>query len=232
MDRRAGDFSHRLPSRAGPRQWATCGGVPPNPDTEMIVKREIRHFNIEARSAETEENPTKIVGRAAVFNTIAHGEMIRKGAFAKSLEEQDDIKAYLGHNPLNILARRANGTLELSESDQGLEVTIYPNLNSQADRDILAKVERGDINQMSFGFTPVKEEMADIDGEQVRVLKEVRLFEVSVVTEPWYETTVAEAREKADADEQPEPVPADHSTEKAKPRHALRLAKLKLLEME
>ena len=174
------------------------------------MKREVRTFDIEARSAEGADSPTKIVGYAAVFNTIAHGEMISPGAFKKTMEEQRDIKAYVGHNINQILARRENGTLKIGEDERGLWVEIEPNLSAQSDRDMLAKVERGDINQMSFGFSPVKEEFAEIDGDKVRVLKEVRLFEVSVVTEPWYETTVAEAREAET--EQPEPVLAGHST--------------------
>lgn len=194
------------------------------------MKREVRTFDIETRASEGEE-PTKIVGLAAVFNTIAHGEMIAPGAFTKTLQEQKDIKAYVGHDTNIILARTGNGTLMLSEGERGLEAEIHPNLKAQSDRDLLAKVERGDINQMSFGFSPIREEMAEIDGQQVRVLKEVRLYEVSVVTEPWYETTTAEAREKTEA-EAPEPVPADHSTPTQKSKCALKKAQLKLLEME
>lgn len=178
------------------------------------MKREIRRFDIETRAGDGDE-PTMIVGRAAVFNTIAHGEMIAPGAFAKTLQEQKDIKAYVGHDANMILARTANSTLELTEGPDGLDVVIHPNLKAQSDRDVMAKVERGDINQMSFGFSPVIEEVTEVGGQQVRVLKEVRLYEVSVVTEPWYETTVAEAREKSEPDERPEPVPADHSTDDA-----------------
>jgi HK97 family phage prohead protease len=177
-----------------------------------IPKPEIRRFNVETRAEGEGEEPTKIVGYAAVFNSIEYGEMIAPGAFSKSLSEQKDIKAYLGHDSNIILARSENGTLKLSEDEHGLAVEIYPNLKAQSDRDILAKVERGDINQMSFGFSPVKDETMQLDGQTIRVLKEVKLHEVSIVTEPWYSATTAEARDRA-SDEQPEPVLADHSTD-------------------
>lgn len=177
-----------------------------------IPKPEIRRFNIETRGDGDNAEPTKIVGYAAVFNSIEYGEMIAPGAFSKSLTEQKDIKAYLGHDSNMILARSENGTLKLSEDEHGLAVEIFPNLKAQSDRDILAKVERGDINQMSFGFSPVKDETVQLDGQTIRVLKEVKLHEVSIVTEPWYSATTAEARDKA-PEEQPEPAPAGHSTD-------------------
>ena len=180
-------------------------------------KIESRPFGIEVRE---DGEKRKIHGLAAPYNQIAHGEMIAPGAFTKTLNEQGDIKAFWSHNSAKPLARTTNGTLALRETDAGLEVELLPNLDTTFGRDALASVERGDVDQMSFGFAPVKETMEKMGDEQIRVLQEVRLYEVSPVAEPWYGGTSADARDKPgdvlneDAT-QPEPVSTDHSTEEA-----------------
>lgn len=155
-----------------------------------------------------------IVGYASVFNEIAHGEVVRPGAFTKTLQEAKDIKAYWSHDAMGsqVLARMSNGTLQLMEDEKGLRVHIRPNLETSWGKDALASVERGDVDQMSFGFSPIVATETVIDGEVVRELKEVRLYEVSLVAEPWYEGTSAAVRDKCKCCE-PEPEPRDsHST--------------------
>ena len=67
--------------------------------------------------------------------------------------------------------------------------------SSTVGRDIVTSIERGDVNQMSFGFV-VKEqiwhEFDDPDATDIRELVDVELFDVSPVTFPAYpDTTVA-----------------------------------------
>jgi len=50
------------------------------------------------------------------------------------------------------------------------------------------------VSQMSFAFRTVKD--AWTENRNVRELKEVQLFDVSVVTYPAYEETVAELRSR------------------------------------
>jgi len=172
--------------------------------------RETRAF--ELRAGGDDGTVSRIEGYAAVFNTVSYGEMISPGAFTKTLAEQRDIRAYWSHdaNGSQVLGRTTNGTLTLREDERGLWCEIHPNVETTWGRSALASVARGDVNQMSFGFAPVKESYEKIDGEDVRILKEVRLYEVSPVAEPWYPTTDAAARNKGG--EEPEPVLADHST--------------------
>ena len=158
------------------------------------MKRETREFhNVEFRTA---GKTPMLQGYAAVFNDIAHGEMIAPGAFAKSLQEQADIKAYLGHSTLHILARTANGSLRLREDEKGLRFTLKPNAKTTVGSDVVEMARDGLLDGMSFGFAPVQESYREIDGERIRVLEEVRLFEVSVVTEPWYQSTELELSER------------------------------------
>jgi HK97 family phage prohead protease len=53
-------------------------------------------------------------------------------------------------------------------------------------------LQRGDINQMSFGFTVNEDSWQWLeDGTEMRELLDVDLFEVSVVTFPAYQATSA-----------------------------------------
>lgn len=58
----------------------------------------------------------------------------------------------------------------------------------------MSALRRGDISQMSFAFETVKDSWSQ--DKRTRELREVKLFDVSVVTYPAYEQTVAELRSK------------------------------------
>lgn len=146
----------------------------------------------------------RITGHAAVFNSLSeplatwHGEVFRekiaRGAFAKTIGEAD-VRALFNHDPNFVLGRNKAGTLALAEDRRGLAVDITPPETDWA-RDLMRSMRRGDIDQMSFGFEVVKDDFA-IDhetNETIRTLKEVRLFDVSVVTYPAYPQTDADVR--------------------------------------
>jgi hypothetical protein len=143
---------------------------------------------------DTTENP-KIHGYAAVFDTWADiggwfKESIRKGAFTKTIKE-NDIRALMNHNENYVLGRNKAGTLKLKEDAKGLVVEIDPVPATWAN-DLMTSMKRGDVNQMSFGFQVNKAEM-DIEKDE-RVLTDVTLFDVSIVTFPAYPTTSAQVR--------------------------------------
>ncbi len=140
----------------------------------------------------------KLIGHAAVFNkrSVDLGgfvEIIQPGAFRSSLDQ--DIRALIDHGGIAI-ARTSNGTLSVSEDDLGLWVEIdLPDTN--AGRDIRESVRRGDVDQMSFGFT-VREGgqifSEDEDGMILRTLTDINLIEASIVTFPAYPDTDVAAR--------------------------------------
>lgn len=151
--------------------------------TVPLLKMEIR------KEAENRE----IVGHAAVFDTIGDGgffrEKIAPGAFEKSLE-RDDVRALFNHDANFVLGRNKAGTLKMREDDQGLWVEIDPP-DTQYARDLMVSIDRGDISQMSFAFQIVSEERtAGEDGEpDLYTLTEVKLWDVSPVTYPFYKET-------------------------------------------
>lgn len=140
-------------------------------------------------------------GYAAVFNQVAYGEVIRPGAFTKTLAEGPDVRALVNHAGVPI-ARTKSGTLRLSVDDHGLLAEIDGlDLANPTVQELVSAMRRGDIDQMSFAFWPVLDSRND-DG--VRELLEVSIDDgdVSVVTVPWYDETTAELNslERAFAD--------------------------------
>ncbi|PNK40031.1 HK97 family phage prohead protease, partial [Bacillus thuringiensis] len=115
-------------------------------------------------------------------------EVIEPGAFARSLSENSDIRALFNHNWDNVLGRTKSGTLRLEEDEKGLKFEIeLP--NTSVGRDLAESMSRGDINQCSFGFW-ITEENWDYSVEPaLRTIKEVELYEISVVSIPAYDDT-------------------------------------------
>ncbi len=156
------------------------------------MNKEMRTVPIELR-VEGGDSP-KIVGHAAVFGKWSEDlggfrEKIAPGAFSKTIGE-GDIRALFNHDPNYVLGRNTSGTLTLEEDKKGLKVSIEPP-DTQWARDLTTSIERGDINQMSFGFRTVKDQWTTPkDGNDVkRELLEVELFDVSPVTFPAYPQT-------------------------------------------
>ena len=156
------------------------------------MKTEKRSFPSELRS-----KSGKLCGYAAVFNSNSENlgfvERIAPGAFSNALRNSDP-RALFNHNPDYVLGRKSAGTLKLKEDDKGLYIEIDPPDTTWAN-DIRKSIQRGDIAEMSFGFT-VKEDIWD-EGNQVRTITEIgELFDVSPVTFPAYQSTTIEARSK------------------------------------
>ena len=126
-------------------------------------------------------------GYAALFDTPAHGEVIRSSAFTKTLAEQADVRLLVNHDGVPI-ARTKSGTLHLTVDERGLVVDA-PDLDmaNPTVQELVSSMSRGDIDQMSFAFVPVRENY-NSETRQREIL-ECRLMDCSVVTYPWYEST-------------------------------------------
>jgi len=143
--------------------------------------------------ARSDEQPERIVGHAAVFNVIGDGgyfrEKIAPGAFAKTIQA-DDIRALFNHDANFVLGRNTAGTLTLREDDKGLWIEVSPP-DTQFAHDLMISISRGDISQMSFGFQIISEERQKGEGNEpdLYTLREVKLWDVSPVTFPFYQQT-------------------------------------------
>lgn len=162
-------------------------------------KHEVRTFTVSqlsTRSAEGEER--KLVGYASVFNsptTIGDdwfNEEIIPGAFARSISEKD-VRALFNHDWNNVLGRTKSGTLLLEEDSHGLRFEVELPDTTVAN-DLAKSIDRGDIDQCSFGFIPVVEQWDHEAVPAARKLVEVELFEISIVSLPAYDDTTVSLR--------------------------------------
>lgn len=99
-------------------------------------------------------------------------ETISRGAFTKTLSERADVAFLANHEGLT-MARTSNGTLTLREDEVGLHSIANLDARRSDVNDLMRAIERGDIDQMSFGFRILNQEWND-DFDQ-RNIREVSL---------------------------------------------------------
>lgn len=84
-------------------------------------------------------------------------EVIRRGAFTKTLSENADVPFKVNHDGIT-LARTKSGTMRLSEDDTGLYVEADLDLRSPEVQTLRSAMDRGDLDEMSFGFRVIRQE--------------------------------------------------------------------------
>jgi len=156
-------------------------------------ERRVAYTTLEMREA---GDGHSLIGYAAVFDSpsepMPFTEYVKRGAFTKTIKDGADVRLLIDHEGVP-LARTKSGTLTLEEDERGLKVSAdLDPANPDAAR-VISAMRRGDLSQMSFAFRTIKDAWSD--DRTVRELKEVQLFDVSVVTFPAYEQTMAELRE-------------------------------------
>jgi uncharacterized protein len=140
-------------------------------------------------------------GHAAVFDSTSEPfddfgqpwvERIAKGAFARSLRDNPDVRALWSHDSAAVIARSPN-TMKISEDEVGLKVELHL-IDTATNRDALASVRGGLVDAMSFGFIPKVVEWVKGEVQDVRTLIDVELIEVSIVAFPAYRAASIGAR--------------------------------------
>ena len=162
------------------------------------VERRVNTVEFDVRSGEASSDGMSFTGYAAVFDSASEPlpftEVIKAGAFQRSLKSRNEIKLFMNHNTDVVLGSSRAGTLRLSEDSRGLLAEAdLP--DTTAGRDLSVLMQRGDVNSMSFGFSvPPRGDTWSQDGA-TRELHQVRLHEVSIVTGfPAYQATTASVR--------------------------------------
>ena len=162
----------------------------------MTVEKRYINASLELRDA-AEGDGMSFRGYAAVFNSDSEPlpfiEQVAPGAFAKSLDSRNNIRMLLNHDPAQVLGTTRSGTARVAEDTHGLRVDadLPPTTYGQ---DLSVMMKRGDVESMSFGFSVPQGGDEWRDGGSRRILHEVRLHKVSVVTFPAYPATVATVR--------------------------------------
>ena len=126
-------------------------------------------------------------------------EIIGRGAGAKSIAERDDVYLFFDHDGLP-LASTKDGTLRLSENERGLFSDADIDSGSSYSMEVYRRVQRGQLDRMSFAFQVLRERWEDEDGNEmdariapVRRIQEVKLYDTSVVSFPANPNTTVQA---------------------------------------
>lgn len=134
-------------------------------------------------------------GIASMYgNKDLGGDIVEKGAFTKTLQENNSVPLLWQHEqkmPIGL------GTLE--DIDKGLMIKGQLNLEVEKGKEAYSLIKQGAIKGLSIGYDVVKQKF----DKSVRLLKELKLWEVSVVTFPMnMEATISSVKsEDIDSEE-------------------------------
>lgn len=173
--------------------------------------KEQKEKEIEKRGGELqiEVSDRLVSGYAVVFDTWSNDlgfyEKILKGAITEDTIKRSDVICKLNHDDQKILARSkyGEGSLILEVDDKGLKYTFEAPKTQYGD-ELLEYLRRGDITGSSFAFTIEEDEFSyqwpfDKDADPVlcrEVIKVDKLFDVSPVFSPAYESTSVQNKRK------------------------------------
>jgi HK97 family phage prohead protease len=120
-------------------------------------------------------------------------EEIAPTAFNKTLADRSKVLALYSHDINKVLGSTANGTLKLESRDDGLYATCeLPDTSYAADAFEL--IRSGTVNNLSFGFVPIK---TDSEKNNLTIIREAKLIEVSFcVSLPAYPETKSTAEKR------------------------------------
>lgn len=128
---------------------------------------ERRHYGIqlEVRKAANGDGPTTVEGYASVTEHGfemwdpfgAYTEVMREGAFKKTLSEHPQVQLLLNHGGVSMAYTKA-GTLRLAEDSQGLHMSADVNPVRTDVRDMLTAIEDGAVDEMSFAFRVIRQQ--------------------------------------------------------------------------
>ncbi len=139
-------------------------------ETKSVVF-EVKDFSKQSRTA--------VIAHAVYGNIDRVGDISTKGMFSSSWARQDEVSFYFNHNP-ELVPGKVVRTFE----DEQKAYTEVKFGNWQLGNDVMEMVEFGVIKGASFGYETEKKDFIDKAGKKVRVLRQVKHFETSLLTVP------------------------------------------------
>lgn len=144
-----------------------------------------------------------VEGYAVVFDSVTDLGWVKEVIDRNALDNADmsDIVMKYNHeNSVLPMARTRGGTLQFNIDDHGLRIrATLP--DTQVNRDIYTLIQDGVLSKMSFAFTVAREEY-DYETDTRKILEIDKLYDVSVVDVPAYESTEIYARNKEQYEEE------------------------------
>lgn len=137
----------------------------------------IKHKSISDYEIKAEGDDFIIAGWGAKYGNIdSYRDVLQGGCAAKTLAERRDRIAFCEQHNIN---NPVGKFLVLEEREEGIyfEVKI-----SDAEPKIKTKIKEGILKEFSIGYSEVKAEIGEVEGKEVNLVKEIKLYEISVVT--------------------------------------------------
>ena len=152
--------------------------------------KEIRKLDMQFRAENSEDGKMEIKGYAAVFNspeTYSYTEVISDRAFDEA-DMSDVVLRYNHNDSFMVLARTRNKSLELNVDEKGLfiDATLQDDITDH--KNIFNAIKSGLIDKQSFAFV-VDEDEYDYDTDTRTITKIGKVYDVSVVDQPFYNAT-------------------------------------------
>ena len=143
----------------------------------MKIEKEIKSFPFEVKATAEENNIFTFEGYASTFNNVDHGDdIVIRGAFSNSLAKNSQVPILWQHQMSEVIGI----SVQLYEDDKGLFIKgNLPKDDTLVSGRIIPQMKVGSIKEMSIVFFTKNYDRAK-DG--IRLLKEIDLFEVSLVT--------------------------------------------------
>jgi len=107
----------------------------------------------------------------------SYNDIVEQGAFKRTLKANDHFPLLWSHDVTQPL-----GIIRGEEDSKGLKIVGELNLDLQAAQEKRSLIRQGAVKGLSIGYEAVKHVFDD--KEQVRRLKEVKLWEISLVVFP------------------------------------------------
>lgn len=154
------------------------------PDLSVRAERptELQRRNMPFRDVELRAKPDGTGGDALTFTGYAcvteagyemedwlgpFTEVVRAGAFTKTLAEGADVPFLVNHGGLT-LARTKSGTMSLAEDDTGLHTEAQLDPASPHVAALRSAMDRGDVDEMSFAFWVTRQQWSpDFDQRDI-----------------------------------------------------------------
>ena len=133
-----------------------------------------KQFTLELKE---DQEPGRFSGYASVFDKVdLHGDVVQKGAFTRTIGRRKEFPLLWYHDP-----RDPIGVIESAKEDErGLLIEGQLMLDLARGAEVYKLVKRKVISGLSIGFDTVKAKFDE--DKKVRIITEVNLWEVSVVT--------------------------------------------------
>jgi hypothetical protein len=172
---------------------ASVVSLPQKLEAPKMAQAEIRALSEPVELRQEDNGPIRVAGYAAVFNQETNiggyfTETIAPGAFTSALDRGDDVVLLVNHDGLP-LARTRSGTLRLTQDERGLYIESELDPSDPDVRAIVPKMKRGDLDKMSFAFIPTRQSWDDSGDMPKRMIEDLQLFDVAIVTTPAYDGT-------------------------------------------